>query len=72
VKWWPGVIVWAVAAALIYFIAVFAISGFYRPLTIDLEEKPWLPWARMVFGAVGIPLVLVFSALLTATIYRPR
>jgi len=72
-KWrYQSILLATVGLAGIYFIGKFAISDFVYHDAEALKEKPWRPFARLVFGAVMIPLFLGFLFLYTKIASRNR
>ena len=61
-----------VTSALLFFTCRFAISDFLHPDYDVIKLKPWRPMARMLFGAVMIPIIMIFARWFCASIGRNR
>ena len=64
------VILTLVTLVLIFFTCRFAISDFlYRDWEV-IKSKPWRPMARLLFGAVMVPIIMIFARWLRASFSR--
>jgi hypothetical protein len=57
---------------LLFFTARFAVSDFTNPDPTVFVEKPWRPYARLVFGGVCVPIVIFFVGWFCKSLYRSR
>jgi hypothetical protein len=61
-----------VTIALLFFTCRFAISDFLYPDHEVIKLKPWRPMARMFFGAVMVPIIMIFARWFRASLSRNR